>query len=268
MSDTNTTTVLGENINPSSDDSQNTTQDTTNVADQAIEENYLDSIVGEGKKYKSIEEAAKSLAKKAAHADTFIETLKTEKRTLEDQLASAKKVDDILAALKQDTVSTETVIESTVTEQQPQDIREVVSNLLQEKENETKKDKEVAKIKTNQTKTWELLAKEFDGIDNAKLKVRQYIDNDSTKANIINQLGSYQPEELVKFLKSQKSESFNPTTTPTKRSVTEFDDSISLGLTWSKAQKVKKENPRLYNSHKFKQMIHEAASKDPNFLNK
>lgn len=263
MSDTNTTTVLGEDINSNSEDNQNTNQ---NLADQANTEDYLADLVGEGKKYSSMEEAAKALAKKAAHADTFIETLKTEKRTLEEQLSSARKVDDILAALNNTDESQQVINEETVEQKPQQDIKEIVVGLLKEKEDEVKQKQELDKIKINQNKTWELLTKEFNGIDNAKLAVREYINNDSTKANIINQLGSYQPEELVKFLKSQKSDSFNPTVESTKRSVSEFETNI--GLTWSKAKQVKKENPKLYRSHKFQQMLHKAAESDPEFLNK
>ena len=43
------------------------------------DKDYLSEYVGEGKQFASIEEAAKALAKKAKHADAFIETLKNEK---------------------------------------------------------------------------------------------------------------------------------------------------------------------------------------------
>lgn len=72
-------------------------------------EAFVQENVGEGKKYKTAEEALEALAKKAAHADTFIETLKLEKKGVETEkeqlaarLAEATKIDDLMAILTQD----------------------------------------------------------------------------------------------------------------------------------------------------------------------
>ena len=61
--------------------------------------NPIEELVGEGKKYRSVED----LAKAYKNADQFIETLKTEKRTLEEQyhdaIAKNRSIEEIIEAL-------------------------------------------------------------------------------------------------------------------------------------------------------------------------
>ena len=47
------------------------------------EETFITENIGEGKRWANSEEALKELAKKAIHADRFIDTLKAEKHELE-----------------------------------------------------------------------------------------------------------------------------------------------------------------------------------------
>jgi hypothetical protein len=68
-------------------------------AAQANGDNLGESVailVGEGRKYKTIEE----LAKAYVHIDGFAETLKSENATLREQLAKASTLDDVLERLK------------------------------------------------------------------------------------------------------------------------------------------------------------------------
>ena len=80
-------TVLGEEV--ISEDAASVGQD----------KDYLTELVGEGKKYKD----ATELAKAYANADQFIETLKSEKHTLEEEYngfkLKAKTVEDVLSRL-------------------------------------------------------------------------------------------------------------------------------------------------------------------------
>lgn len=77
------------------DDSQTSTVDTPTGATSTDE--ALSALVGEGRKYKTVEE----LAKAYVNADSFIDTLKAENRELKEQTTSAKTIDDVLERLSQ-----------------------------------------------------------------------------------------------------------------------------------------------------------------------
>jgi hypothetical protein len=270
------TTVLGENLETkeSEQTATQTTDSTVLESNQTSDTDYLSALVGEGKKYSTTEEAAIALAKKAVHADQFIETLKTEKHTLEGQISSAKKVEDILELLNKeaDGISTiSTVLEDikpNAQENGDEDVKATVARILKEKEKEAATADKLKVIKENQEKSWNLLAESMGGdLDSAKLAVKDYIGEDTVRAEIINQLGSHKPEELVRFIKAQKSATtLGTTTSPTKLTVSEFEVGNSI-LTWSKAREVKKENLKLYKSHKFQQLLHSAAAANNNFFN-
>jgi cysteinyl-tRNA synthetase len=57
----------------------------------------VSALVGEGQKYKTVDE----LAKAYLHADTFIQQLKEENQKYREQVASAKSIDDVLERLQQ-----------------------------------------------------------------------------------------------------------------------------------------------------------------------
>lgn len=59
-------------------------------------------LVGEGRKYKTVED----LAKATLHLDDFAEKLKTENAEMRTKLASAKTVDDVLQRIQQSDAST------------------------------------------------------------------------------------------------------------------------------------------------------------------
>lgn len=60
--------------------------------------NYLEALVGEGKKFKTVDD----LAKGKAESDSYIETLKQENESLKLKAAEGKSVAELLEALKQD----------------------------------------------------------------------------------------------------------------------------------------------------------------------
>lgn len=69
--------------------------DTRPGIDQTI--NYLEELVGEGKKFKSVED----LARGKAEADAFIKSLLREKNELVEEMKKRSTVDDLLAKLKE-----------------------------------------------------------------------------------------------------------------------------------------------------------------------
>ncbi len=86
----NQANIFGSDQTPTPD--SNTKQATPPTVD-----NPLAVLVGEGRKYKTAEDLAKSYME----ADGFIEKLKAENATLREKAASAKTIDDVLQSLKQ-----------------------------------------------------------------------------------------------------------------------------------------------------------------------
>ncbi|MFQ5786452.1 MAG: hypothetical protein ACE5H1_00575 [Thermodesulfobacteriota bacterium] len=63
-----------------------------------VEDTFLEKLVGEGKKYSTVEE----LAKAKEHADKHISTLESENNEMRLRLEKAANVEDVLAALKEE----------------------------------------------------------------------------------------------------------------------------------------------------------------------
>lgn len=257
-------TVLGTDLD--GDDNSTQGNEELDVAQ------FIESNVGEGKKYANLEEAVKGLAKSKVHADTFIETLKLEKQaveneklTLAEQLTKAKSLEDVLAALKDDGGgSTDHGGENLSKEQ----VLALIKEQTEAQRREETEKQTLARIKQNQEKAWDMLSKQeaFGSLLAAKKAVAEFIGDSKENAQIVNQMGGYNPEALVTLLKSHKPTAPRDQTRETKMTVTEGGTPTGK-LTWSAAQKIKAENPRLYHSRSFQMAMHKAAAEDKNFLN-
>jgi hypothetical protein len=247
------TTILGEEFETTSTDHQS-------------DVDHLAELVGEGKKYASVEELAKS----AAHAQRHIETLEIENQGYEIELEKARTAatttEEILAALK-------TQAPATTTEQDPvggegltaETVAQLVEQKLAAKETEASEAVRLAAVKQNQTKSWELLDGHFGNRDEATKAMKAYIGDDSGRREVVNQLGGKDPAALLSVLKEFKPE----TTMPAVSGDTEVNlgfDSGGKQLTWTDAKKLKKDNLKLYNSPQFQAQLL-ASAKDPNFFN-
>lgn len=241
-------TVLGKNLNEVAEN------ETTVDKQETQEERYLERFVGEGKKYKTVEEAAEALAKKAVNADTHIETLINEKREVEQR---AKAVDEVLAYIKESTspkkaderVSVEEIQDSVDTKSLSEaDILKVVQNFY-----DSKSQKEIAKA--TQDKAWEKLKEAAGDEVAAKLALTQYIGKDEKKRQLIDTMALTDPDGMVKLLIGEKKVKNFSTASESSRNVTENIPSNGP-LTMEQIRKVRKENPRLYNSVAFQKRIH------------
>ena len=216
-------------------------------------ESPVTELVGEGKKYKTVDE----LAKAYKNADQFIETLKTEKRTVEEQyhdaLAKSRSVEEILAALNE---TKTTIVEKPTQTQVPVDVRGEVDKVLAERET-------AARVKATAEASWNELAKLYGDLDKARVAVTEYVGGDPVKAKLVETLGSTNPAEMVKFMSSMKKpiETFTDDGSASKAD----PNGIPAALTWKLAKDVKKNNPRLFNSMKFQKALHDAASTNSDF---
>lgn len=250
------TTILGEDLSG---------KPATPVAPPS-EEQFIAENVGDGKKYKTEAEALRALAKKALHADTFIEQLKEEKRQLEatygdvatklsELTAKESRTDEILAAIKNQSTAPGTPPTQAGLSQE--ELNKQLEALLDQRQTAALK-------KANSEKAWVLLDSQYGSREAAKEAVRQFIGTDPALKTTVGILGESNPEKLVEFITASKKkpESF---TDPNENARNTDAIPAASGLTWNKAKEIKKANPKLYWSPKFQAELHKAAATNPNF---
>jgi hypothetical protein len=224
------------------------------IAEQAKaeEENYFEKIVGEGKTYSD----PNKLAKSKLDADRKIEEQKAEIVRLQEVAQKAKTTDEILQALQQKETPAETN-EQVPASLTPDDLEKWYQEREQKAQEDARIAAEVQSIKRNQDKAWELLSSEeaFGSKEAAKRAMAQYMGDDETKVEIINQMGGRDPEALVTFLKAAvPKEKVNFSSDD--GTVTPPNDYSKLGdLTWDKVKAMEKDNPKLRNDRKFQQYV-------------
>lgn len=240
-------------------------------------DNYLAALVGEGKKYASVEELAKGTAHLSEHLDTIL----NEKADLEEKFQAKTTSDDLLSQIFQRLEGVATGDESEADKaiaaqklldaQQTNDdgpltytkIREILASALQERDVQSQEAAKVRDVKTNQATVWEQLSKHFDGFERAKIAVAQYCKGDNKKVEMLNQLASFDPAGAVEYVKLRikpESVSFGK-----DGKINVQRDDPTLGLTWLKARAVKEEDPELYESREFQTRLMEARMKNKRF---
>lgn len=95
MSNADQATIFNADKAPTTENA--TSQAGTTMPASSTQSEMVAVLVGEGKKYKTVDE----LAKAYINADSFIETLKAENRELKEKTVASKTVDDVLARLNQ-----------------------------------------------------------------------------------------------------------------------------------------------------------------------
>jgi len=239
-------------------DGATTPEATVETKAEQAERKYLEELIGEGKKYKSLEEGFEALAKKAEHADNFIETLKSEKQQLEqqyqEQTTKTRTVDEIVELLRPQVKPEPTHVETPKKEDVSKGLTlEDVQKFLEEKEQRT-----TAKQKAEQL--WNRLSSEevFGSPAKAKEVVAKYINGDSAKKTLVDQMAMYDPSGLELLLKSSVSQESNVSFMDTSSSE-KNSEIVTIGknkLTWDIVNKVRKENPKLYMSKEFRERMY------------
>lgn len=273
--------VLGHSLEDS--DNDNSGKLASEVNDNISYEAFVQENVGEGKKYGTVEQAIEALAKKAAHADTFIETLKlekqgveTEKEQLAARLAEAKKIDDLMAVLAPDPdASSGNNAQQNgndgddqgqqVTQEQ---LQGMVRDMLQAEKQAELENQGKQKKAENQNKAWESLKQAYGSEKGAKDAIKKYVGTDKSKADIINRMGEATPEAVAEFLKLhvKPGEAVSGVGNTDLNVGEDFNPNKGL-LTWKKVQEIRKNDPKLYKDRKFQLQIHKAAASNPHFWN-
>lgn len=225
-------------------------------------ESYLGSFLKEDK---TLEEVAEELAKKAVHADKFIETLKSEKEALradfEDMSVRVKTTDDILTAIRQ----------SDGYEKEPEPVEvdntpsgpSLTEEDIEARFNEYEKKKEREK-KIND-KFWSDMTTGLNcSVEEARARILKYTGDDEGKIKTVTVLGANDPASLVSILKNVTVEKF---TNPPSGGSPDPKPVNTNRLVWSKVKEIRKKDPIKANSWAFKKAVTEAIKSDPEFYN-
>lgn len=259
MSGSGDKTLTSELLTPGDNDNQNQNQDG----------DFLKDLVGEGKKYGSVEEAAQQLAKKAKHADEFIETLKREKSIVLNELTEAKTkaqtAEELLILLKEGRGSNNGSAEQQgrTEAQSPtltrDEIVAITRELLSSQESEMQR-------KAAFKKARDFLNSEdgFGSEDEAKKAIGEFLKRDPSNKLLVDTVGISNPSRLVQLVKMEvgSPENFSP-----EREQQFIPQGLrnASEISWDEAQKVKRENPARYRSAGFQKQLMNAMDKNPNF---
>lgn len=210
--------------------------------------NYLEDLVGEGKKYNSVEE----LAKGTAHANEFIETLKNEKAALEAKLnettAKEDKLDMIMEQLKPKPLFEP---ETEVKEPEP------VPPKVEEPPKETTPTVPIeAQMKMNEFA--KLAVDKFGSAQSAGEKLKEYIGDDPSRQGLVTSLMQTDPAALVKILPQPETQKVM-STTPSAQT-TQSSTVTNLPVTGTQAMEMFTKDRQKYQSLAFQKQLYAAIA--------
>jgi hypothetical protein len=214
-------------------------------------ENYMDALVGEGKKYKSAEE----LARAYLNADMHIKELRDK---LDERTKNDNSLEEVIKILRSqngaETPAPQAPVNPAQAVTSPEDVTKAVERVLTDRERKLQ-------IAENQKKSLQLLTEHYGSDKTALMVIKKVINGDAKLREFIDNLGNSNPEALKKFIVSQMPEVVEGPQTPAIADKPSAAVILpSKGLTWSQAKQIKKENPKLYNSPAFRSQLEKAAA--------
>lgn len=248
---TNSETVLGETF---SSEVASPDQGQVNKPVQEVHhsESYLDALVGEGKKFSDVE----SLARAKLDADLHIKKLEEETKALR---AKETNYDLILAKLEKEQ-------RQPVAHQDHAAVAEVKNNnldvdqLLEQFEAKLSKKEEKVKADNNVTATWLGLSDNYGNPETAKAIVQELITAKPYMKDVINKLGQTDPAAAIREILAFKAPSTigNKAVNPMS-SIPGVQQPAMAVVTWSDANKVRKNDIKQYASPAYQQMIQKSV---------
>lgn len=229
-----------------------------------VQDNPLNELVGEGKKYKTPEE----LAKAYKHADDHIKRVETENTTLREQ--QLKKVDEVLEAVKNGVITAASPAPSNA---QPHNgsapsvaldedaIKSIVTSVLVTEKTQTTQ-------KQNRQDTLAKLSAFYGSEELAKRAINKVASESPSLKKTLDDLAFNTPDAAIKLVTSLVNKDAFSSTPPLPGAQpsavvlgAEGSQQIVGAITWSAAQKLRRENPAAYNSAEFQSKLVEAADK-------
>lgn len=226
-----TETLFNENVNP----------DNYDYVDDAGDKNYIEQLVGDGKKFKD----ANALAKGKMQADLFVQKLLAEKRDLEARITNTQSMEDLIKSLKNDQTTPdpgEVRRPNEVTGTNPEDIQRIVQETVAAREEEAKKTRNLSEVT-------ETLKNQFGSNYVAELEERTK-DLGVGKA-FLDDLAKTNPKAFLKLVgvetkKETPMSVFSPP--PSRINSGATIQSVSTEKTYSYYEKIRKSDPATYRS--------------------
>jgi hypothetical protein len=237
---------------------QDEQNDDTNQESDAI----LQTLVGEGKKFKSINDLARSVI----HKDLHIKKIEEENRTLRQATAETKTVDQLLKALNASNSSGTTVTDRSLESNQNVDVNNAPVASVEEV---SKKVLEALEAKTaaqtqqnNLNQVKQALIRQF-GADYANV-LKAKADELGMDTDTVDMMARKTPKALFSLLGVQSTTSLSPS--PNQSSRTEAVAGKPNEKTFSYYEKLRKSNPKLYESKQIQnEIMQEAMRQGQNF---
>lgn len=212
----------------------------------------FETLVGEGKRYRTQED----LAKARIHADNHIHTLEGENHDLRTQI---KTLEQTLARFSSDdiefesdnNVQAQSANDTAETKQLDlKDIEKTVESTLERRETQ-------AKRSLTEADSLAKLESEFGSIDAGLDVVRSIVTKNPEMQGIIDNLGQTDSDAFLRLIRSYKPSNPGPNApglseTPSASAVRDYSKNF---LPWSEAQKMRKEDPSRYNSPEIRELM-------------
>ena len=218
---------------------------------------YLDSLVGDNKKYKTPQD----LAKAYINADLHIKELR---ETIDEVKGNETVMNEILTELRnkptQNVETTQEKPKPSVDRSDNVDIEKLVSDEVSKLQNKEKSE-------TTRARSLELLTAYYGDRDKALEAIRTKINGNPTIKEVINRLGDNSPEETFRYITGENPGTDNMSATgqsntpglenrPSAHTLIKSES----GLTWTQCRELRKKNLKEYNSPAFRAKIEAAAT--------
>lgn len=217
------------------------TPDNYDEVDDTSDKNYVEQLVGDGKKFKD----ANALAKGKMQSDLFIQQILAEKRDLEAKLNTNQSVEDLIKSLKNDSTPPNLGGErrpDEVTGTKPEDIQRIVQETVAAREEEAKKARNLSEVT-------ETLRSQFGGNYVAELEERTK-DLGVGKA-FLDDLAKTNPKAFLKLVgvETKKETPMSVFSPPNTRVNTGAQIPSGNGeKTYSYYEKIRKSDPATYRT--------------------
>lgn len=209
---------------------------------EPVVEDHLSQLVGEGKKYATVEE----LAKGTIHANQFIDTLKAEKTELEEKLGVVH--------------SQETHLETIVNLLKPTEEEPIIEPVTEPVIPVTEPISSAPTLELgpdlNRQQFAKLAVDKYGNAKEAGERLKQYINGDVSRQEMVMSMMQTDPSALVRILPDATEQRLMDGTSNT--SMTTQTQTPQLPVTYTEAQKMFSEDRKQYSSAAYQSKINAA----------